>query len=66
MTMEENKTTVNILEKGPLIVEGKLTIMYDGVVDEKEGKIALCRCGYSSKKPYCDGAHRNCPVTDDL
>lgn len=55
-------TKVNVLENGPLIVEGKLTITYNGVVEEKEGKIALCRCGYSENKPFCDGAHKHCPA----
>ena len=62
----EEKTTVTVLDKGPVIVEGKLTITYDGIVEEKEGNIALCRCGYSNVKPFCDGTHRSCPVTDDL
>lgn len=62
----ENTTNVIILEKGPIIVDGKLSVSYDGVVEEKEGKIALCRCGYSKNKPFCDGAHKDCPVTDEL
>ena len=65
--MENNENTlVNVLEKGPIIVEGKLTVIYDGVTEQKEGKIALCRCGYSQKKPFCDGNHKNCPVTEQL
>jgi|LakMenEpi03Aug12_release.lakeMendotaPanAssembly.Ray.scaffolds.fasta_scaffold4202346_1 CDGSH-type Zn-finger protein len=65
--MENNeKTSVTVLEKGPIIVEGKVTVSYDGVVEQKEGKIALCRCGYSQKKPFCDGNHRSCPVTESL
>lgn len=62
----ENTTNVIILEKGPIIVDGKLSVSYDGVVEEKEGKIALCRCGYSKNKPFCDGAHKDCPVSDEL
>lgn len=61
------KTSVIILEKGPLIVEGNLVITNSsGITEEKNGKIALCRCGYSKNKPYCDGAHRDCPVTNEL
>ena len=45
-------------ENGPLIVENppKLTGSYN---DETEGrpKLALCRCGASSNKPFCDGTH---------
>lgn len=61
------KTSVIVLEKGPVIVEGNLVITStNGSVEEKNGKIALCRCGYSQNKPFCDGAHRDCPVTDKL
>jgi CDGSH-type Zn-finger protein len=61
------KTSVVILDKGPVIVEGNLTITHsNGVSEEKTGKIALCRCGYSKNKPFCDGAHRDCPVTAEL
>lgn len=61
------KTSVIVLEKGPVIVEGNLIITHlNGITEEKNGKIALCRCGYSQNKPFCDGAHRDCPVTDKL
>lgn len=61
------KTSIIVLEKGPIIVEGNLSIAHlNGTVEEKNGKIALCRCGYSQNKPFCDGAHRDCPVTDKL
>lgn len=60
-------TSVIVLEKGPVIVEGNLSITHpNGTVEEKNGKIALCRCGYSKNKPFCDGAHRDCPVTTEL
>ena len=61
------KTNVVVLEKGPIIVEGKLLVTHsNGTTEERDGKIALCRCGYSKNKPYCDGQHRDCPVTNEL
>jgi CDGSH-type Zn-finger protein len=38
---------INCLENGPYLIELK-----DGT------KVALCRCGQSDKKPFCDGQHR--------
>lgn len=26
-------------------------------VDEQGGTVAVCQCGLSSNKPYCDGSH---------
>ena len=37
---------------GPLIVRGNLLIG-----DQPETRAALCRCGQSGNKPYCDGTH---------
>lgn len=63
--MEDKKIKVNILPKGPILMEGSFEIILPhGAEEVKEGKIALCRCGYSKNKPYCDGAHKDCPVTD--
>ncbi len=52
------KIKVTALENGPYLVPtgGKYT--YNG--EEKEGKqVALCRCGHSKNKPFCDGAHKD-------
>lgn len=63
--MENQKTKVVILPKGPIYMEGSFEIVHpDGREETKEGKVALCRCGYSNNKPFCDGAHKDCPVTD--
>ena len=35
------------------------SILTDGKSYEVTGNIALCRCGGSANKPFCDGAHRN-------
>ncbi|MBS4034701.1 MAG: CDGSH iron-sulfur domain-containing protein [Ignavibacterium sp.] len=41
------------------MIEGPCVIVdSDGREIVKEGKIFLCRCGQSTKKPFCDGAHK--------
>lgn len=43
---------------GPLFVRGQVSIhCQDGSVRE-DTRIALCRCGQSANKPFCDGTHR--------
>jgi CDGSH-type Zn-finger protein len=51
---------VQVLKNGPLLVKGKLNIVDgDGKALTYEGEqTALCRCGLSTKKPFCDGSHR--------
>ena len=50
-------------ESGPLVVTGAFTLTdhlgnkYD---TSGQANIALCRCGHSQKKPFCDGSHKSC------
>ena len=46
-------------ENGPYLVTGDVTITdHDGASYEIKGTTAaLCRCGHSSNKPFCDGSH---------
>jgi CDGSH-type Zn-finger protein len=43
---------------GPLIATGDLRIEIAGAETLTQPKASLCRCGASSKKPFCDGTHR--------
>ncbi|MDP4680502.1 MAG: CDGSH iron-sulfur domain-containing protein [Cyclobacteriaceae bacterium] len=46
------------MPNGPIIVKGSLNILYKGADELKENKVtALCRCGASGNKPFCDGSH---------
>jgi CDGSH-type Zn-finger protein len=36
----------------------------NGATLEARGKVALCRCGGSSNKPFCDGTHRTNGFSD--
>lgn len=46
-------------EDGPLIVRGRFVVTtQDGhPIDSGRRTIALCRCGRSAIKPFCDGTH---------
>lgn len=53
---------------GPLLIETSEAILIkDGKEEILSQKIiALCRCGQSVKKPFCDGAHKKCEFTGDV
>ncbi len=55
-----SETTIQVLKNGPLVVKGPVKIMSaEGKPIEATGEAtALCRCGLSGAKPFCDGAHR--------
>ena len=45
-------------EDGPLVVSGSLEIVSGtGRTIDRCEKTALCRCGNSQNKPFCDGTH---------
>ena len=46
-------------ENGPYLIMGSATYVdADGNEQQTPGKaIALCRCGQSKNKPFCDGSH---------
>ena len=44
---------------GPLLVKGTFMLVGpDGRREVKTETTALCRCGASNNKPFCDGTHR--------
>jgi len=44
---------------GPLLLSGGVRILdADGVVLYEGERAALCRCGQSGNKPFCDGTHK--------
>ncbi|MGD9646593.1 MAG: CDGSH iron-sulfur domain-containing protein [Pirellulales bacterium] len=49
---------------GPLVIEGPVTVVdHEGnpfPIDAAKPTVALCRCGHSLRKPFCDGAHKTC------
>jgi CDGSH-type Zn-finger protein len=53
------EVTIRPTKNGPLIVEGPVELFDTNgnrvIVDKP--RLALCRCGASSNKPFCDGTH---------
>jgi CDGSH-type Zn-finger protein len=50
---------IEIRENGPLLVHNVSALrLADGTRAEVETTFALCRCGGSAKKPFCDGTHK--------
>ncbi|HEX8679212.1 MAG TPA: CDGSH iron-sulfur domain-containing protein [Chthoniobacterales bacterium] len=50
--------TIDIIKNGPLIVKGEVELRdSEGSRYPAEKRIALCRCGASTEKPFCDGTH---------
>jgi len=51
---------ITIRPSGPYLVKGKV-VLRDGSGNELDlgdkETIALCRCGGSTTKPFCDGTH---------
>jgi hypothetical protein len=55
----EELQKVEVLKNGPLVVHGDLSVIKpDGTTEIRKRSAAFCRCGASTTKPYCDGAHR--------
>jgi CDGSH-type Zn-finger protein len=50
--------TIKASRNGPYLVKGSVALRdADGNVYESKGSFALCRCGASTTKPFCDGTH---------
>lgn len=58
-------TTVTVTRNGPLMVHGNIEVRdANGTVIRQDTRMALCRCGYSRNKPFCDNSHLMAGFTD--
>lgn len=54
----DRPTTIDVRPHGPLLVRGDLRLTAPGGTSRAEHRAALCRCGASANKPFCDNSHR--------
>ena len=68
----DNGKQIKIVKNGPYLVSGEIPLVQliintdeddfpyewvDGKRYPEQKEYALCRCGHSQNKPYCDGSH---------
>ena len=57
------EVTIKLRENGPILISGPVTLTdHLGNTFDLTGKasIALCRCGQTKNRPFCDGSHKSC------
>jgi CDGSH-type Zn-finger protein len=56
--------TIRCRENGPLVVQGPFRLVdhlgNEFILPTAKEFVALCRCGQSKNRPFCDGSHKNC------
>jgi CDGSH-type Zn-finger protein len=58
-----SEVTITVRKNGPFLVNGPAKLVdADGNTFDLTGKsvYALCRCGQSGNRPFCDGTHNKC------
>ncbi len=58
--MASEETTITPYRDGPLLVRGpfRLTDQDGAEIEIGRRTVALCRCGKSRARPFCDGTHK--------
>ncbi|APF32981.1 CDGSH iron-sulfur domain-containing protein [Microbacterium sp. AISO3] len=59
--------TITACPDGPLLVRGDVDLLDDAgnPIPRTRRTVALCRCGVSAIKPFCDGTHKLAGFTAD-
>ncbi|MGO4488557.1 CDGSH iron-sulfur domain-containing protein [Microbacterium sp. 2RAF4] len=60
MSADHEPATITPYPDGPLLVRGAVELhAADGTpIPSRRRTVALCRCGLSALKPFCDGTHK--------
>jgi len=53
----DSSVSIKVFEDGPMLVKGEVTLTMSDGVEKHVTNPALCRCGESANKPFCDGSH---------
>ena len=57
---------IGAVPDGPLFIRGRVQVLdRSGRLLADEHRLALCRCGASANKPFCDNSHRRIHFRDE-
>jgi CDGSH-type Zn-finger protein len=56
----KDQLVVTAYRDGPLLVRGQVRLLDERghAVEPRRNPVALCRCGKSRLRPFCDGTHK--------
>lgn len=58
--MAESPTQITPYRNGPYLIRGPFTMVDQegNEIEVRRRVVALCRCGRSQTRPFCDGTHK--------
>jgi CDGSH-type Zn-finger protein len=61
------EVSIQVMDSGPYLVQGGADVEDADSSSYPDGgdTIALCRCGQSNNKPFCDGSHAKIGFSDE-
>ena len=63
IAVEKHATSITVSREGPYLIRGAFSLVDEqrGPLAGRVGATALCSCGRSRAKPFCDGSHKAAP-----
>lgn len=62
------RVVIKVRKNGSLLVTGDFSLVdHEGLEiprPSNKPNVALCRCGHSARKPFCDASHKTCGFVD--
>jgi CDGSH-type Zn-finger protein len=64
-----SQVTIRLRANGPLVIDGPFKLIdsrgAEFEIPTNKPAVALCRCGQSANRPFCDGTHKRCGFVSD-
>ena len=66
MTVRRERAEIVLCPGGPMLLRGEHVVRDEDGVEHLTTRpvSAVCRCGLSARKPWCDGTHKVAPVRE--